>query len=173
MSAPAPPSKILSPAFPLSVSLPEPPYKLSFVLVFVSAPARSLPLATNMSLPPLPFIVSVPRPPLIVFALLSPFKVPSLSPPLKFSKLVAFAVVNESVVPAAGELSPKDKVSIPAPPSSLVMLALPRAGVPLVPVSMTETLSSPAPISILSASFNLAELRESLPPLRSIVQLPV
>ena len=149
VSAPVPPSKILSPLFPIRVSSPAPPYNLSFV--------ESDELESKVSLPPLPFRVSAPPLPLRTLALLSPFSVSALDPPVRFSKLVALAVVKVSVVFVAGVLSSKDKVSVPAPPSSLVMFALPIAGVPFDPVSITETESSPAPISILSPFFSLAE----------------
>ncbi len=115
VSAPAAPTKILSPALPIRVSSPAPPYKLSLV--------ESDELESKVSLPPLPFKVSAPPLPLRTLALPSPFKVSALDPPVRFSKLEAFAVVNESVELAPGELSSKDKVSVPAPPSSLVMFA--------------------------------------------------
>jgi len=50
---------------------------------------------------------------------------------------VSSNVVSVSVDPAATVLSVNASVSVPAPPSSLVMFALPRAGVPLVPESIT------------------------------------
>ena len=89
-----------------------------------------------------------------------------------FSKLVAPAVAKVKV-PVKDPLSLNWRVSIPAPPSSLVRSALARFGVPLDPVSINEITSLPAPISIESASFSLDELRVSFPSFRSIVQLPV
>ncbi len=82
--------------------------------------------------------------------------------PVIFSKLVAPAVDNVNAV-VLSPLSSNCKVSRPEPPSSFIKLALVIVGVPLDPVSIREMLSSPAPISIESPSFNLAELKVSLP----------
>ena len=107
-----------------------------------------------------------------MLALLSPLRVSAPSVPPRFSKLVAPAVVRVNS-PVLEPPSAKERVSEPVPPSSLDMLAAEIVGVPLEPVSMRDTSSSPAPISTESPFFNLAEVKKSSPPPISKVQLPV
>ena len=99
--------------------------------------------------------------------------VSALLVPIIFSKLVALAVDNERVTPSSLVLSPKLKVSSPAPPSSKVRLALPNVCLPpaLVP-NIGDTVSSPAPMLTLSPFTNLAELMVSSPSPKLMVNSP-